>query len=339
MTLDRVSGEAGIADPEDLDWRIRLLAIRDLVRAGEGGVPVLVSGLADAAPHVRQICAATLGVLRVSTAAPDLERVARNDQVAMVRSQAVMSLGQMQSAASLPALRGLLTDDPSRDVRHQCELAIDQIAKEAGATPELRAAFSALDESGFRSVRVGEPAPDFRLPDTEEAFWRLSDSKGQSWVVLIWIFADWCPVCHGEFREIMEMQEEFAAAKTQIFTLECHDHYRGRVMVGKELAPAYWFAKEPFMEVYAKRIWWPHLLDRAGAVAATYGADPMAFAVHAEYINRPATIIIDPDGVVRFAYFGTFWGDRPSIRQTLDMVKEQRFDFVHPQRLRPGDGR
>lgn len=59
----------------------------------------------------------------------------------------------------------------------------------------------------------------------------------------------------------------------------------------------------------------------------------MAFAVHAEYVNRPSTIIIDPEGMVRFAYYGTFWGDRPSIHETLEMIQSERFELNHPRRL------
>ncbi|WP_158294342.1 hypothetical protein, partial [Halorubrum sp. SP9] len=58
----------------------------------------------------------------------------------------------------------------------------------------------------------------------------------------------------------------------------------------------------------------------------------MSYAVHAEYINRPATIILDPNGTVRFAYYGTFWGDRPSIEETLEMIRSKEFEFEHPER-------
>ena len=151
-------------------------------------------------------------------------------------------------------------------------------------------------------------------------------------MVLVWIFADWCPVCHGEFRELIESRAEFAEAGVEVATLECHDRYRGRVMVGKELAPEYWFSDRPFRQRYEVGVWWPHLVDHAGAVAARYGAEPMSFAVHAEYVNRPTTVIIDPSGVVRFVYRGSYWGDRPSIAETLDMIRHERFDFEHPNR-------
>ncbi len=129
------------------------------------------------------------------------------------------------------------------------------------------------------------------------------------------------------------MQKEFKNAWVQVFTVEIHDIYRGGVMVGKVVDPDYWFSKESFQNAYTSQIWWPHLLDRAGAVGAMFGADPLAFSVHAEYINRPATVIIDPEGIVRLIYQGTFWGDRPTIEQTLEMIKTGDFAFGHPQRL------
>jgi len=336
MTMDRNLGVAGIADPGDTDWRVRLLAVRDLVRAGMVHMELIKEGLADQSPHIRQVSAMALGILRAGVVREDLEYVAENDNNTMVRSQAVVSLGQIGSTQSLRLLRQILKEDTSRDVRHQIELSIDQIEKQMGATDKLLNAYLTLDETEFGSVREGEPAPDFTLEDTEDKEWHLSKLRDQGWVVLIWVFADWCPVCHGEFHELIDMKEEFKQAGVQVFTIEIHDTYRARVMVGKELEPEYWFAKESFIKSYTRQIWWPHLLDRAGAVAARYGADPLAFSVHAEYINRPATFIIDPNGIVRFAYPGTFWGDRPTIEETLKMIVTEDFSFEHPQRRKTG---
>jgi alkyl hydroperoxide reductase subunit AhpC len=184
-------------------------------------------------------------------------------------------------------------------------------------------------------VKVGQPAPDFQLPDTEGKSWRLSDFRGKKPVVLIWVFADWCPVCHGEFHELIELRQRFEAANAQVFTLECHDLFPCRVMVGKELEPKYWFRKTSFKDAYTKNIWWPHLVDRAGGVGAEYGVQPMSFTVHAEWINRPSVVIVDKEGVGRFAYYGTFWGDRPSIHQLLEMVRSGKYSFDAPKRLKP----
>jgi peroxiredoxin len=327
FTSDKNLEKHGIADLSDTNWKVRLLAVRDLVRIGSKDVGEVIDGLNSSNMHVRAVCATALGILKAQNAITELEYIVKNDTMPIVRSQAVIALGQIESKKSLPLLKRLINDDPSGDVQHQCELAIDQIQKEKGATKKQLLAYQKLDESLFESVKTGDFAPDFKLEDTESEVWKLSSFKEKNWVVLIWVFADWCPVCHSEFNELMEMQNDFEKEGVQVFTMECHDRFRGRVMVGKELDPTYWFAKKSFQKAYTEQIWWPHLLDLAGSVGAMYGVDPMAFAVHSEYINRPSTIIIDPAGVVRLAYCGTSWSDRPTIKQTLEMIKTGNFEF------------
>ena len=333
MTMDRSLETLGIADLDNNDWKVRLVAVSNLVRAGVENDHEIIAGLNDSDEHVRQICAMAAGILKSKDAVEDLEQIVREDDIAVVRSQAVIALGQIESQGSIELLNERISNDPSRDVQHQCELAIDQIKKKMGTTANQLNAFLSLDTSVFETVQTGAPAAEFVMEDTEGKEWKLIDFKGNKWVVLIWVFADWCPVCHGEFHDLIDLQDEFAKEDIQVFTIECHDLYRGRVMVGRELEPTYWFAKESFKEAYTQQIRWPHLLDYAGQVGAMYGADPMAFAVHSEYINRPTTVIIDTSGIVQFLYMGTYWGDRPSIEQTLHMIRNQDFVFEHPKRL------
>jgi peroxiredoxin len=334
LTIDRDLQVAGIANLNDNDWKVRLLAVRDLVRIGIRHEKEIINALLDKSADVRQVSAMALGVLGSIAAVEELEDIIQEDENAVVRSQAVIALGQIGSKESLKLLHTKLVEDPSRDVQHQCELAIDQIEKQLGATDKLVSAFLSMDESSFESVLPGSSAPNFSLEDSDGTEWGLYDFQNKKWVVLIWIFADWCPVCHGEFRELIKMKNEFENENIQVFTLEIHDRYRGRVMVGKEIDPKYWFSEKSFQKTYTEKIYWPHLLDRAGSIGAIFGADPLAFSVHAEYINRPTTVIIDKDGIVRFSYQGTFWGDRPSMEDVLQMIKSENFSFKHPKRLK-----
>lgn len=338
FTYDRDLDKHGVASLADEDWRVRTLAVRDLVRLGAPATPALILGLGNANAHVRHVAAMVLGITRAMEAAPALERALREDGDPVVRSQAAIALGQIGQDRSLEAVQAAQKDDPSKDVQHQAELAAYAITHGKTATPELPRAWASLDESKFARVQIGQPAPDFQLPDTEGRTWRLADFRGRKPVVLIWIFADWCPVCQGEFRGLMDLRGEFEAANIAVATLECHDLFPCRVMVGQELEPKYWFSKTSFKEAYPKNIWWPHLVDRAGAVGAEYGVQPMAFTVHAEWINRPSVVIVDREGITRFAYYGTFWGDRPSIRQVLDMVRDEKYSFNAPRRLKPPGG-
>ena len=333
MTQDRVLKKSGIADLNDSDWKIRTLALRDFVRSGITGAPQLIAALSHEDSHVRYLAAAALGIQASENAVPALQNLLELDPESTVRSQAAISLGLIGSAAALPALNTALTSDTARDVIHQCELSIHQIQSGQKATSELAKAYADLDESTFDTVKVGQAAPDFSLSDTENKSWKLSDFKGKKTVLLIWVFADWCPVCHGEFRELMHLRDDFQNEDIEVVTIEIHDRYRCRVMVGKEVDPKYWFSKTSFKDSYTKNIWWSHLSDKAGAVGASYGVDPLCFAVHSEYINRPSTVIIDKEGIVQFAYYGTFWGDRPSVKQTLDMIRKKNYHFEHPKRL------
>ncbi len=66
---------------------------------------------------------------------------------------------------------------------------------------------------------------DDRQEALDRALNRANDNSGlnefnnKKWVVLIWVFADWCPVYHGEFRDLMKMKEEFEEINTQIFVI------------------------------------------------------------------------------------------------------------------------
>lgn len=334
FTYDRHLNKHGVASLDDPDWRVRTLAVRDLVRQGEAATPDLIAALASEDEHVRHVAAMVLGIIRATNAVPALERVLSADADSVVRSQAVIALREIGQRTSLPVVQTALAHDASKDVRHQAELAAYAIAHGKTATPELARAWAALDETKFSRLQVGQPAPDFQLPDTDGKRWRLADFRGKQPVVLIWVFADWCPVCHGEFHELIELRRQFAAANIAVATLECHDLFPCRVMVGQELEPKYWFSKTSFKESYTKNIWWPHLVDRAGAVGAEYGVQPLAFTVHAEWINRPTVVIVDQAGIARFAYYGTFWGDRPSIHELLEMVRSGDYSFAAPKRLK-----
>jgi len=108
-----------------------------------------------------------------------------------------------------------------------------------------------------------------------------------------------------------------------VVTIQCQDLFPARVMAREETLDGSPGAGVP----------WPHLVDRAGAVAASYGVQPMAYAVHAEYVNRPSVAIVDAEGTLRFLYAGTYWGDRPEVDEMLEMFAAGRYEYAAPKRL------
>ena len=69
----------------------------------------------------------------------------------------------------------------------------------------------------------------------------------------------------------------------------------------------------------------PLLMDPSLTVSATYGV-AFQMRIHTELSNRPATFIIDKQGVIRYIRRATSFGDRPSpsqIAAELEQLKSE----------------
>lgn len=190
FTRDRNLVKPGVASLDDPDWKVLTLALRDLARLGPEATSSIRERLSREDLHARYLAAASLGIRADTTAVEDLARLLEADPEMLVRSQAAVTLRQIGDPAAVSALKAALRDRED-DVRHQARLAIEAIGAGVGMDGKLREAYISLDEDTFETAAVGEPAPDFELPDTEARPWKLSDFKGKQPVVLVWIFADW----------------------------------------------------------------------------------------------------------------------------------------------------
>ena len=334
MTVEPTTDAAGVDDFDNDDWLQRSLALRDFVRIGEGESDGLIEALDDESAEVRYLAAAALGILESESALDRLHHLLTSAPESTVRSQAAISLGQIASPRSEAVLETALAAEHHRDVGPQCRIALDQIRAGGTSQKRMRETVAALDEHTFRSVRPGDVVPEASLPSVDNGEWRLRTQLSGRGLLLLWVFADWCPVCHHEFNDLIDRKADFERLGVQVATVECHDDYRAGVMAGVHPKPRYWYSDRFENLEYGGRRWWPHLMDYGGAFGARLGVDPMTFAVHSEFVNRPATVIVEPDGRLRMAYIGTFWGDRPTIAETLDMIEHDFYEFRHPERTR-----
>ncbi len=65
------------------------------------------------------------------------------------------------------------------------------------------------------NVGVGDPAPDFSLPDGNGATWRLSDQRGKV-VVLLFYPGDETPVCTRQMCSVRDRWEDYAASGAEV---------------------------------------------------------------------------------------------------------------------------
>jgi len=66
---------------------------------------------------------------------------------------------------------------------------------------------------------------------------------------------------------------------------------------------------------------YPLLVDPSHTVSATYGV-AFQMRIHTELCNRPATFIVDRDGVLCYARRAKTFGDRPSPDDLLAELRE-----------------
>jgi len=125
-----------------------------------------------------------------------------------------------------------------------------------------------------RGAGVGQEAPDFGLPSLKGGTVHLSDYRGQ--VVLLNFWATWCGFCRVEMPSLVAAQQRYGK---QGFVVLAVDLGEGADQVAG-------FASQYGME-------FPVLLDQEGATMDLYPTRGI-----------PMTLILDREGVVRYAQVG-----------------------------------
>lgn len=124
------------------------------------------------------------------------------------------------------------------------------------------------EESAIKTVKIGQPAPDFTLRGPKGETVRLADFIGNPLLINFW--ATWCPPCRFEMPLF---EETYQRLKDDGFTVLAVD-----VQEGPELV-------NPYVEQMG--LTFPIALDRGGAVANAYRVAAL-----------PTTVFVDANGIV-----------------------------------------
>ena len=129
-------------------------------------------------------------------------------------------------------------------------------------------------------VKLGEPAPNFRLRDLNGHSVSLSDLRGK--VVLLNFWATWCGPCRVEMPAMEELYRTFSRNDFEILAVSTDAQ-------GASVT-------RPFQQ--ENHLTFPILHDADYRVGLTYGARSL-----------PMTFMVDRQGVVRHQIFGARdWG-------------------------------
>ena len=130
-----------------------------------------------------------------------------------------------------------------------------------------------------RSPQVGDPAPDFTLPDQHGQRVTLSELTGTSNVAVVFYPFAFSGLCTGELREIRDSLEDFQHDGIQVLAVSCDPMFALRAWADAE---GYFF---PLLSDF-----WPH-----GQVASRYGV----FLEDKGFATR-GTFLVDREGIVRW---------------------------------------
>ena len=135
------------------------------------------------------------------------------------------------------------------------------------------------------------PAPDFELPTRSGEPFRLSEHRGE--VVVLNLWATWCPPCRREIPDFIALQEELGD--------------EGLTVIGVALDEGGWDAVAPFAD--EMRINYAVSVDD-GTVDGLYGPT----------VSFPTTFVIDREGNVRHYVPGMILREdlEPLLRPLLD---------------------
>jgi hypothetical protein len=107
----------------------------------------------------------------------------------------------------------------------------------------------------------------------------------------------------GALKAFVGADAKFEESFTKGTAIDPHESHRVRHMLRD-------VGTKPDEDLY------PVLADSVNAVSATYGV-AFQMGIHTEWSNRPATFVIDQNGVIRYEKRGTTFNDRPKPADIL----------------------
>ena len=144
-----------------------------------------------------------------------------------------------------------------------------------------------------RTLKVGDPAPDFSLIDRQGKTWTLSELKGQ--VVFINFWATWCSPC---LKELPSMQ--------RLYTMLAEENFKMLAILNKDNpAMADFVADQQGITI-------PILDDTQNVVSLKYFLTGI-----------PETFIVDKQGIIREKIIGAVkWDTLPSVQMMMKYIKQ-----------------
>lgn len=155
------------------------------------------------------------------------------------------------------------------------------------------------------TLNTGDRAPEFTLSAANRpGTFSLAELRKTSPLIVEFLRGTWCPNCKKRMAQMETYREELKRLDVAL------------VYIAAEKRDGM-FHPEQYLKDHP--ISFPFLLDEDRSVTKSYGVYHW-LAKDAINIARPASMLVDREGIVRFVYVGEGQTDRAPVEQLLEAV-------------------
>jgi peroxiredoxin len=183
-----------------------------------------------------------------------------------------------------------------------------------------------LVQSGLaeRSLKIGDPAPAFELPDGDGMLWRSEDLLRGGPLVIIFYRGRWCAYCNAQLSALQEIHPKLAETGASLVAISPQTQ------------------KHSYMTRDMHKLRFPVLSDQGNQVARKFGLvyrlSPEMQAMYESIMTKlpgyngdqswelplAATYLVQPGGKISYACVDADWRKRPEPEEILQIVDSVR---------------
>jgi len=171
-----------------------------------------------------------------------------------------------------------------------------------------------------RTLKAGDTAPGFELPDGDGMLWRSEDLLRNGPLAIVFYRGRWCAYCNTQLAALQEIHSQVAAMGASLIAISPQTQ------------------KHSYLTRDMHKLGFPVLSDAGNGVAKRFG---LVYRVPAELqkmyesimtklpgyngdqsweLPLAATYIVEPSGQISYARVDADWRERPEPREILERL-------------------
>lgn len=177
-----------------------------------------------------------------------------------------------------------------------------------------------------RAKKVGDKAPDFKLPDAQGGEFDMKEARAKGPVIVTWFRGEWCPFCNKQLVGMQERLKDFEAAGATVVAISPQTVEHTESTAAKDKVTFHMLSDEGFKvgESFGVRYEMPPAmkdqLKKYNLDLTKYnGGTP---SEDGDELPLTATYIINQEGTITYAFLDPDYTKRASPDELLKALEQ-----------------